>query len=516
MNTNTNIVLNGNDIKIQLQNIESFSLESFNKSIDDLKNQTKQINILNRSLEKMTNIFDIVSNVKAMESIGYTSTEGLGDNLKEAGKKIIEKVKEIIERIKTWVKKVVGFIINQIKRFIAFIKSKFQKTKPLCKEDLENIKSADIPSNENISEEKEKEINAKTKVHIEMIKSISEKIQNTVDEIVKYRRNSSAAYTDENNKKLDKLHSKLKSFTSMYLSQFLNIVKSGVKIPHLDEKLKYNLHTIEDKVYDSSLPSSWSRSTTYWNYVKKIIDLNNNNKYEYPTGEIASIESFQAWEGVSNDIIQLGQSIDKILYVCKKAKENNINWDLSKYFNEIEKELKELEKISDIEFLKNTTTVGADKLANIETDISDQADKIKLKLSKIKNVFNNTNNEEMKSDININSNSSLKEAIKELSKYIPNKSDANKYINSVKSYAEQKVDKLKDYCDKLNKYCNNLDRNAKTSPSTEMRRLNTKVQALRSIHNIYNEIILDLQSTLNFSSILLSAKEKLNKVYNIK
>ena len=515
---NANIILNGKNIKINLRNTESFSLESFNRSIYDLQNQTEQIDILNRSLEKMTNIFDIVSNVKAMESIGYASTEGLGDNLKEAGKKIVEKVKEIIKRIKEWVKTVIGIIINQIKRFIAFIKSKFQKTKPLCKEDLEKIKLLDVPSNKNNDGEKIKEIDY-TKINqcVQMINIFNKKISSIVKEIVE----QNAKYINRNSEAsehLKKLHGRLKASTVSYLNCFLDIVKCGVKIPHLDEKIRNNLRAIDKKVYDSTFPYRWTMSD-YNNKVRELIDLNNNNQYDYPIDEIKSLESFQAfqaWEGVSNDVIRLDWCIDRILHVCKKAKEENINWDLSKYFNEIDSEIKNLEKESDIQLLRDISTIGADKLANIEVDISDRADKLKLKLSKIHNVFNIMNNEEMKSDININSESSLKEAIAELSKYVPNKQDAEKYINSVKSYAERKIDKLKDYCKKLNDYCETLKRNAESSPQSEMKKLNTKVRTLKSIHEIHNALILDLQSTLNFSSILLSAKEKLNKVYDVK
>lgn len=137
----------------------------------------------------MTNVFDIVSNVKAMESIGYASTEGLGDNLKEAGKKLVEKVKEIIKKIKQWIKRVIDHIVIGFIKFINYIKSKFIKLKGcLCKEDLQKIKLLDDPSNKSNDGEKIKEIDdPEIKKCIYMIKLANEFIPPCVEKIRKYK-----------------------------------------------------------------------------------------------------------------------------------------------------------------------------------------------------------------------------------------------------------------------------------------------------------------------------------------
>lgn len=245
----------------------------------------------------MTNIFDIVSNVKVMESIGYASTEGLGDNLKQAGKKLVEKVKEIIKKIKQWIKRVIDHIVIGFIKFINYIKSKFIKLKGcLCKEDLQKIKLLDDPSNKSNDEEKIKEIDdPEIKKCIYMIKLANEFIPPCVEKIRKYKTDHN--YRDD----LQFEHFRLKDYITSYLNNILNIVKYGFKIPHLDEKIKRKLRAIDKEVYDTSLPYTWTVSD-YWNKVNKIIDLNNNNQYEYQFDEIKkSLESFKEWRGITED-----------------------------------------------------------------------------------------------------------------------------------------------------------------------------------------------------------------------
>lgn len=63
----------------------------------------------------------------------------------------------------------------------------------------------------------------------------------------------------------------------------------------------------------------------------------------------------------------------------------------------------------------------------------------------------------------------------------------------------------------MDKYCKNLEDSAKSPPTTESKKLNTKANAIKKIHNIYNETIVDLQNILSFSNLLVSAKQDIIK-----
>lgn len=65
--------------------------------------------------------------------------------------------------------------------------------------------------------------------------------------------------------------------------------------------------------------------------------------------------------------------------------------------------------------------------------------------------------------------------------------------------------------DRLDKYCKNLEDSAKTSPTTESKRLNTKVKVIGKIQHIYDVTIVDLQNILSFANLLVSAKQYIVK-----
>ena len=495
---NTNIVLNGNNIKIHLQNTESFSLESFNKSIDDLQNQTKQINVLNRSLEKMTNIFDIVSNVKAMESIGYASTEGLGDSLKEAGKKIIEKVKEIVKRIREWIKRVIDHIIIGFIKFINSIKAKFIKLKGcLCKEDLQNIKN--IKSNDDDKKEnneKENDPNAyKLKKLMVTIKPIKRSINASVDLLV-----SNNKLNIKDHKDIDDLKSDL----TVYLDHINKIIDLGYNIPTLFTTLSGTIISISKKVGENNIDLDYFK-----NKIKSLCDKNDKNTKEIDIHELSniqiSIESFKEWQGITEDEKRLGSKLDKILCVCKNGKDNNFKWNISNDIKSIGKDINDFENL--VVSLENKETIGGDLLSKLQTDIDEKSENIHNKMKKISSIFNN----DSESKFEINSKSSIIECCKQLYYLLPPKNEANKFIENVFSTTTSQIQEIKRYCNRLDKYCKNLEDAARTSPTTESRKLNTKVNAINKIQKIYNETIVDLQNILSFANLLVSAKQDIIK-----
>ena len=99
------------------------SAVTLNKDIlseESLNTMIKEIDSSYESCSKAIETYNLVSNVKAMESFGYKATEGLGESIKNGAKAVWEKIKEFFKKISLFVNKMITDFI---------MKMSFPKTK---------------------------------------------------------------------------------------------------------------------------------------------------------------------------------------------------------------------------------------------------------------------------------------------------------------------------------------------------------------------------------------------------
>ena len=95
-------------------------------SEESLNTMCKEIDSSYESCSKAIEAYNLVSNVKTMESFGYKATEGLGESIKNGAKAVWEKIKEFFKRISLFVNKMITDFI---------MKMSFPKTKVGLKAD---------------------------------------------------------------------------------------------------------------------------------------------------------------------------------------------------------------------------------------------------------------------------------------------------------------------------------------------------------------------------------------------
>ena len=80
---------------------------------ESLNTMIKEIDSSYESCSKAIEAYNLVSNVKTMESFGYKATEGLDESIKNGAKAVWEKIKEFFKRISLFVNKMItDFIIK--------------------------------------------------------------------------------------------------------------------------------------------------------------------------------------------------------------------------------------------------------------------------------------------------------------------------------------------------------------------------------------------------------------------
>ena len=110
----TTIKVNNQVITIANKSTESFDLDKESKALESLAlNISKSVEALN-----------IVSNIKAMESFGYKSTEGVGEKIKAGAKVVWEKIKQFFIKIGRWCKNIITTVISAISNKIRALKQK--------------------------------------------------------------------------------------------------------------------------------------------------------------------------------------------------------------------------------------------------------------------------------------------------------------------------------------------------------------------------------------------------------
>lgn len=118
------------------------STVTLNKDIlseESLNTMCKEIDSSYESCSKAIEAYNLVSNIKAMESFGYKATEGLGESIKNGAKAVWEKIKEFFKKIVEFFKRL--FQSKKIEN--TGKKAKEVKTKASQLETSSNIKSND-------------------------------------------------------------------------------------------------------------------------------------------------------------------------------------------------------------------------------------------------------------------------------------------------------------------------------------------------------------------------------------
>ena len=93
------------------------STVTLNKDIlseESLNTMIKEIDSSYESCSKAIEAYNLVSDVKAMESFGYKATEGLGESIANGAKAVWEKIKEFFKRISLFVNKMITDFIVKI------------------------------------------------------------------------------------------------------------------------------------------------------------------------------------------------------------------------------------------------------------------------------------------------------------------------------------------------------------------------------------------------------------------
>ena len=104
--------------------VESSPVTSGNLALNDLDKQSIMLSKESEDITKMIKMYNIMSNVKAVESFGYKSTEGVGEKIKEAAKAAWDKIKNFFIDVGKWCKNVITAIISAISNKIRALKQK--------------------------------------------------------------------------------------------------------------------------------------------------------------------------------------------------------------------------------------------------------------------------------------------------------------------------------------------------------------------------------------------------------
>lgn len=137
---------------------------------ESLNTMIKEIDSSYESCSKAIEAYNLVSNVKAMESFGYKATEGLGESITNGAKAVWEKIKEFFKRISLFVNKMLtDFIIKIETREFDKLKDMLLKSSKLTYEAankiLKELNSKELDSSLiKIYQELEKNIGASTKI----------------------------------------------------------------------------------------------------------------------------------------------------------------------------------------------------------------------------------------------------------------------------------------------------------------------------------------------------------------
>ena len=218
----------------QVITIANKSTESSTFNIDK---EYKSLESLALNIEKSIETLNIVSNIKAMESFGYKSTEGVGENIKAGAKAVWEKIKKFFEMIGTFLKQLIKTLISPI-------------TKKFKRKNKNNITNTTTNKENNNNTSKNK---IKKHEYVEKFKNQCKDHSNGLEII----------YDEINNKhNIDEISEALNAIENIYneLNKYM--------YPHYDDE---NYQNIKDNIYKLSL--------TIDHRYNKERNFNENNFY---------------------------------------------------------------------------------------------------------------------------------------------------------------------------------------------------------------------------------------------
>ena len=95
-------------------NGSTINLSKYILSEESLNTMIKEIDSSYNSCSKAIETYNLVSNIKAIESFGYKATEGLGESIKNGAKAVWEKIKEFFKKISLFTNKLITDFIMKI------------------------------------------------------------------------------------------------------------------------------------------------------------------------------------------------------------------------------------------------------------------------------------------------------------------------------------------------------------------------------------------------------------------
>ena len=240
--------LNGSTINLRKDIITEESLNTMIKEIDSSY----------KSCSKAIEAYNLVSNVKAMESFGYKATEGLGESIKNGAKAIWEKIKEFFKRISLFTNKLITDFI---------MKMSFPKTK--IGDVADTTKTVLLNSSKYIYD-----------ASIKIIKKISSSdIYNNNDELKRYQKleltaNSLTKIIREDARTLASISKKIN--IHVIVEKFLDKVTDC--IVHTEQMCKLFYDECENPQFDIPKIDKLYKLTEYWlNQVKSSFEEFNEN-----------------------------------------------------------------------------------------------------------------------------------------------------------------------------------------------------------------------------------------------
>ena len=131
--------------------VENAPVTTGNLALDNLEKQSVMLSRESEDITKMIKLYDIMSNVKAVESFGYRSTEGVGEKLANAAKAVKNKLLEWFRSLIEWVRNIhANFILkmNKGNGLNDQFKPLLDKFNEISKENIKKLSKIDISPEE--------------------------------------------------------------------------------------------------------------------------------------------------------------------------------------------------------------------------------------------------------------------------------------------------------------------------------------------------------------------------------
>ena len=262
-------------------NGSTINLSKYILSEESLNTMIKELDSSYESCSKVIESYNLVSNVKAIESFGYIATEAVGENIANGAKAVCEKIKEFFKKISLFTNKLITDFIMKI----SFPKTKNGDVADTTKTVLsnaskhvydasikiiKNISSSDIYNNDDELKRYQKlelTANSLTKIIREDTRALAS--------IMKY------GYTKD---KIDVIDSGSKntnqkndiSFEHVVVEKFLNNISDC--IVHTEQLCKLFYDECVNSQFDIPKIDKLYKLTEYWlNQVKYLFEEFNKN-----------------------------------------------------------------------------------------------------------------------------------------------------------------------------------------------------------------------------------------------